>query len=156
MLKQAPRVEQLIRAYATYNIPAGERIAIAFDSRLDVYLHLLALNALGVSVVPLNSGASDDELRHIIGHSDSHMIVCLPEYRDRPCGTSDLRNSNRVGSGVVARQSLYLVAPDRAAEAALLYTSGTTGKPKGCMLSNEYFLALGTLVYRARRYLHSG
>ena len=137
------RVEQLILAYATYNIPAGERVAIAFDSRLDVYLHLLALNALGVSVVPLNSGASDDELRHIIGHSDSHMIVCLPEYRERLAG---LRICETVTESDLSGRAAepVLVAPDPAAEAALLYTSGTTGKPKGCMLSNEYFLALGT------------
>jgi long-subunit acyl-CoA synthetase (AMP-forming) len=32
---------------------------------------------------------------------------------------------------------------DADTEAALLYTSGTTGKPKGCMLSNDYFLTLG-------------
>src|SRR5258706_7841654 len=37
-----------------------------------------------------------------------------------------------------------------ARECALLYTSGTTGKPKGCLLSNEYFLNMG------RRYLEEG
>ena len=35
-------------------------------------------------------------------------------------------------------------APDASTECALLYTSGTTGKPKGCVLTNEYFLWAGT------------
>ena len=34
-------------------------------------------------------------------------------------------------------------APSPATECALLYTSGTTGKPKGCVLSNDYFLRCG-------------
>lgn len=136
------RVGQLIVGYAARRLEPGDRVALAFDSRLEVYLHLLALNALGVSIVPLNSGASDDELLHIVGHSDSRLLVALPEYGERFAGLdiceviaeSDLTGS--VGAAKLAR-------PDLSAEAALLYTSGTTGKPKGCMLSNEYFLALG-------------
>ena len=38
--------------------------------------------------------------------------------------------------------------PDRDTECALLYTSGTTGRPKGCMLSNAYFLARRRVVRR--------
>ena len=136
------RVDELAGGYASHDLQPGDRVAIAFDSRLEVYLHLLALNALGVSVVPLNSGASDDELRHIIGHSDSRLLVCLPEYRDR-LASLDLCTVVTEEQLTAERQAFTLAAVDPDAEAGLLYTSGTTGKPKGCMLSNEYFLAIG-------------
>ena len=136
------RVDELIAGYAARGLAPGKRVALAFDSRLEVYLHLLALNALGVSIVPLNSASSDDELGHIVGHSDSRLLVSLPEHRDRLAGLGICEvivEADLTGSGSRA-------APDEHAlstEAALLYTSGTTGKPKGCMLSNEYFLAIG-------------
>ena len=128
--------------YGKRDLRIGDRVALAFDSRLDVYLHLLALNALGVSIVPLNSAATDDELRHIVGHSDANFIVSLPEHADRLRGLgicevlleSDL---------AVDEAAIDAMDGDPNREAALLYTSGTTGKPKGCMLSNDYFLALG-------------
>ena len=136
------RVETLIGGYADRGIVVGDRVAVAFDSRVDVYLHLLALNALGASMVPLNAGASDDELHHIVGHSDSTMIVSLPEHEQR------LARLNICTT--IADAALYAgirnaesAPPALSREAALLYTSGTTGKPKGCRLSNEYFLALG-------------
>lgn len=136
------RAGQLAAGYSALGIAPGDRVAVAFDSRLEVYLHLLALNALGASIVPLHTGSTDAELLHILGHSDSRLVVCLPEYRERLAGLGvcaaigepELPASGLPGTPVTA---------DPAREAALLYTSGTTGKPKGCMLSNEYFLALG-------------
>ncbi|MDH3440641.1 MAG: AMP-binding protein [Gammaproteobacteria bacterium] len=136
------RVDELIADYATRALTPGNRVALAFDSRLEIYLHLLALNALGASIVPLNSSATDDELRHIVSHSDSRLIVSLPEYADRLSGLGIC--DVFVESDLAADDSHVSIAdPDAKREAALLYTSGTTGKPKGCMLSNEYFLALG-------------
>jgi acyl-coenzyme A synthetase/AMP-(fatty) acid ligase len=136
------RVDELLQGYGAQRLAAGDRVAIAFDSRLEVYLHLLALNALGVSIVPLNSGATDDELRHIIGHSDARLLVSLPDYSERFAALDicDVLTESTLVNDAATPQ---FVEPASSAEAALLYTSGTTGKPKGCMLSNDYFLAIG-------------
>jgi acyl-CoA synthetase (AMP-forming)/AMP-acid ligase II len=136
------RVDELLRGYGARNLAPGDRVAIAFDSRLEVYLHLLALNALGVSIVPLNSGATDDELRHIIRHSDARLLVSLPDYAERFAALDicDVVTETALAADAAAPQ---LAEPSPSVEAALLYTSGTTGRPKGCMLSNEYFLAIG-------------
>jgi len=79
--KQA--VDRLRAGYRASDIAAGDRVAVAFDSRLDVYLHLLAVNALGASLVPLNMAASDEELRFLIGHSQARVITGADEHLDR-------------------------------------------------------------------------
>jgi acyl-CoA synthetase (AMP-forming)/AMP-acid ligase II len=136
------RARELIAGYDALGIAAGDRVAVAFDSRLEVYLHLLALNALGAGIVPLNCASTDAELLHVVGHSDSRLIVGLPEYRERLAGLNACPVITEAGLPVADLQAT-VADPDPAREAALLYTSGTTGKPKGCMLSNAYFLALG-------------
>jgi acyl-coenzyme A synthetase/AMP-(fatty) acid ligase len=139
-------VDALIPRYAARGLEKGERVALIFDSRLEVYLHLLALNALGVSIVPLHSIGSDEDLRYMILHSNSRLAVCADEHRARieslltdqdECVA--ITESDLAGSDVAPAA----VQTDQSTEAAIVYTSGTTGKPKGCMLSNEYFLALG-------------
>ncbi|HZD52762.1 MAG TPA: hypothetical protein VE175_06920, partial [Woeseiaceae bacterium] len=54
-------VARLQALYAARGLRPGARVAVAFDSRLDVYLHLLALNGLGGSLVPLNTAGTDRE-----------------------------------------------------------------------------------------------
>lgn len=141
----ARQVDELRAAYQARELTAGDRVAAAFDSRLDVYLHLLALNALGVSIVPLNMGGSDDELRYVIEHSDSRLVTGIQVHVDR---LSELFPDSDIdflpAVDLQADESpLAFPVGDHATEVALLYTSGTTGKPKGCMLSNYYFLNMG-------------
>jgi len=143
----AARVAELIPGYVARGLKKGERVALVFDSALEVYLHLLALNALGVSVVPLHSLGTDEDLRYMIEHSNSRLAVVADEHRARLAALlTDLPGCEVLVEGDLAGPAdTPPAAPgDLATEAALVYTSGTTGKPKGCMLSNEYFLAIGT------------
>lgn len=129
----------------------GHRVAILFDQRPEFFFHYYALNALGVSVVPINPDYRADEIRYVVEHSESALIVAVERrlaeatavagdigphvhavsfdrFPDRPPSPS---TAVRAGS------------PDASTEAALLYTSGTTGRPKGCILTNEYFHTFG-------------
>ena len=139
-------VDSLRGLYQGLGLRPGERVALAFDSRLDVYLHLLALNAEAASIVPLNMAGTDAELLHMIRHSEARLLggaeEHLPRLRQLALEAGRIEMFDASGSS----EPGAMRAPprgDRATEAALLYTSGTTGKPKGCMLSNEYFLTLG-------------
>lgn len=141
------RVNELIPGYLARDLGPGDRVAVVFDSRIDVYLHLLALNALGASIVPLHSLGTDDELHYMIRHGDCRIAVAADEHRERlesimsqADGCSVIGETELAGNPMTAMR----VECGPATEAALVYTSGTTGKPKGCMLSNGYFLALGS------------
>jgi len=118
---------------------------LAFDSRLDVYLHLLAVNALGASIVPLNMSGSDSELLYLIDHSDTSLISGAGEHLQRLHALAGRNGKIPVVSAASLESGAEPAAPSGGAEteAALLYTSGTTGRPKGCMLSNAYFLTIG-------------
>lgn len=136
----------LAAAYKNMGVGPGDRVAVAYDARLDVYLHLLALNAVGASIVPLNSSASDSELLYVIQHSDSKIVVSSDEHLARIKDIiSELVDRIALGGAELDTGGKFpgMTGAGLTTEAALLYTSGTTGKPKGCMLSNEYFLAIG-------------
>ena len=149
--------EQALRAadalseqYAGAGYGRGMRVAVMLDNRAEFFLHLLALNKLGVSVVPVNSGFLPREIAYVINHSDACLVLCLPCHRDKvrtalagqdaDIPVTDTESMTRLPPcGGTAQPG----APDKDTEVAVLYTSGTTGTPKGCMLSNEYFTCMG-------------
>jgi acyl-CoA synthetase (AMP-forming)/AMP-acid ligase II len=114
--------------YRALGYGPGHRVALQLENRPEFLLHFLALNSLGVSVVPLNPDYRESELRYILEHSEASSVVTAQTLESLP------KPAKPVG----------------ATECALLYTSGTTGKPKGCLLSNFYFLNVG------QRYLDEG
>jgi len=131
------------------------RVALVCENRVEFLIHWLALNALGLSVIPINHEMPDQEIPYYLEHGEAVAVCALTEHRERfiqICVDNGLDipvvDCNEIGTlhlGKPAEQP----APDPHAECALLYTSGSTGKPKGCILSNDYFLEQGHW-YRAQ------
>ena len=142
-------VSALAAAYGAAGYGSGHRVAVLLENRPAHFLHWLALNSLGISVVPVNPDYTPDELTHLLTHSEAALLVVLP---------SRLAQVEAV-AGVCAVPVMVSgdgppPAPERGevqdGECALIYTSGTTGTPKGCILSNTYFLQWGNW-YKAQR-----
>ena len=137
--------------YADAGYRHGHRVALLVEQRPELFFHYLALNALGCGIVPVNPDYRHDELRYLLSHSGADLAVALASRRE------DLERAaaeRETPLPVVPLEDLPadLPAPARKAdggapgpesECSLLYTSGTTGPPKGCMLSNAYYLNAG-------------
>jgi len=147
----AAAVQKLQRAYAAAAFGPGQRVGLLLRNRPEFIFHWFALNALGVSVVPLSAEWRASELEFVIGHSELRAAVSIAE-RSRDLATAAQAIGRKVdvitADGTDIRSSGETPAADAQpgldTECALLYTSGTTGKPKGCVLPNEYFLHAGS------------
>ncbi len=148
----AAAVDVLIRDYSRVGFGAGSRIGLALENRPDFFLHFIALNSLGASILPLNCAMQSGELTFQIEHSECDLIVVTPAHHARLADAAANAKSPPAVIEPAMLEQAPAIAPRREPavsalhrEAAILYTSGTTGKAKGCILSNEYFLAIGEL-----------
>jgi acyl-CoA synthetase (AMP-forming)/AMP-acid ligase II len=114
-------VAAIARRYRAAGYRAGMRVALELPTSPEFLLHFLALNSLGAAVVPVNPEARAAERAYVIEHSEAAAVITRSNLDSPPSPA----------------------AGGSASECALLYTSGTTGRPKGCLLSNFYFLNLG-------------
>jgi acyl-CoA synthetase (AMP-forming)/AMP-acid ligase II len=143
------RIQALIALYRDAGYGHGHRVALLLDNRPEHLLHVLALNALGAGEVPINPDYTHDEMLYQMEHSEADLAICLGKR------VADLRKVAAARAGkplpVVNGEMLDALpkpalaapragAPGRLTEAALMYTSGTTGRPKGCIIANDYML----------------
>ncbi|MGJ7498080.1 AMP-binding protein [Variovorax sp. RT4R15] len=134
--------EALIPSYRESGLQTGHRVALLLDNRADFFVHWLALNAVGVSIVPLNAEGSAADLAHVVRDSGVVMAVALPERRALLEASAPTLPAHLIDSD--PPHCLQAAPNGGRDECSLVYTSGSTGAPKGCMLSNRYFLAFGT------------
>ncbi len=123
----------------------GDRVAVQVDKCWEALALYLACLRAGFVYLPLNTGYQKSELTYLFGDAEPSVIVCRPDSVER---VAPLRPSATVltlasGEGTLldgaAAQSTDFATvvsqPDELA--AILYTSGTTGRPKGAMLTHR-------------------
>ncbi len=149
-------IESLRGLYAAAGIAQGMRVALLLENRPEAFFHWFALNALGAGVVPVNPDYRAAELEFLLEHSEAVLAVSIAgRVADLEAAARGIPvvDAERVAGGldaIKARTVEPTGVPGLATECSLLYTSGTTGRPKGCILSNEYYLRAG------RRYMSRG
>lgn len=143
------RVAELCGGYREVGYGPGHRVALLLENRPEFHLHWWALNALGCGIVPINPAYHRDEITYLLDHFEAALVVSVPE---RLADVEEAVRASAHALPVVDAGALPVRlpvprggasaggAPGIDSEAALLYTSGTTGRPKGCVLGNRYFL----------------
>lgn len=146
-------------------IAAGDRVAVQCDKCPEAILLYFACLRIGAAYLPLQSGATPAEVRFFLEDARPRLLVCRPDEESRhgeaiaaaaiplvrtlAAGGGSLR---RDGLGCEPDAAIEAVGPDAAA--AILYTSGTTGRSKGATLSHRNLAANTRSLLEAWRFEH--
>ncbi|MGZ5910464.1 MAG: AMP-binding protein [Reyranella sp.] len=145
------RIEELAALYRQAGYGVGHRVATLLENHPEHVLHTLALNSIGVCCVPINPDYRAAEIAYLVDHSEPDLILTLGA-REASIAQALAQSGHRPP---VMVSEPFTGPLDKAARpandtqalpetpASILYTSGTTGRPKGCVLSHGYEIASG-------------
>jgi malonyl-CoA/methylmalonyl-CoA synthetase len=147
------RLANVLRAKG---VAPGDRVAVQVEKSPEVLLLYLACLRAGAVYLPLNTGYTQAELDYFFGDAEPNVIVCDPARADGIAALDSAAQAEVLtldGAGSLselagaAPEGFETVAREADDLAAILYTSGTTGRAKGAMLSHGN-LAANALTLR--------
>ncbi len=136
-------------ALVALGVEPGDRVAAQVDKSTDAIVVALACLRAGAALLPLNTAYTLAELEYFLGDAEPALTVCRPELLlsirqlAKKLGLRSVESLGVARDGtfaerIAAARSQFETAPRAPADlAAILYTSGTTGRSKGAMLTHE-------------------
>jgi crotonobetaine/carnitine-CoA ligase len=155
---------RLARSLQQLGVKKGDTVASVLDNNVHAVLSWFAINKAGAVSVPVNTAYKGEFLRHQLNDCGAKFVIAESDYAQRVVDVADGLASLRTliqrdGAlvsgipGVLPLASLLENSTEPLADlnapadlAMLIYTAGTTGPSKGCMISHNYVCNLGRQV----------
>lgn len=154
---------------AELGVKRGVTVTTILDNNLDALLVWFAINKLGAINVPVNTAYKGEFLRHQVADAQASVVIAEADYAERIAGVAsglpdlkallyrDAAPTTPVDDKLVAPLDAYRHAntesPGISVQpgdlAMLIYTAGTTGPSKGCMVSHNYAINLARQIITA-------
>jgi acyl-CoA synthetase (AMP-forming)/AMP-acid ligase II len=158
------RVNRLANGLKNLGVCRNDRVAFMFQNCTEIIECYFACAKLGVIAVPLNFRLTDIEISYQLAHSGAVMLIYPPDYETviarAIVDLDSVKHLICTGRSNIASAHTYEAiisnsnadAPDEVIDdndiAAIMYTSGTTGNPKGAALTHKNLIMCGvTFLY---------
>ncbi|NKB43503.1 MAG: AMP-binding protein [Alphaproteobacteria bacterium] len=155
---------QFANLLISLGIRPGDRVAAQVEKSPAVLILYLGCLRVGATYLPLNTAYTGEELEYLVSDATPRLVVCDPacqedaaeratRYGAGHCLTLDANGRGSLTDHASTKDDTFETiesAPDDLA--AILYSSGTTGKPKGAMLSHGALAANAMALHAAWRF----
>lgn len=140
-------------------VARGDRVSFKLEKSKEVLFLAHAVLQIGAILHPLNTAYTDSELAYLVGNADPSVLVCHPDEAGRLaalCSVPVLSlapgMTGTLGEQAARAEPVFEIADVPGDHvAALLYTSGTTGRPKGACITHRNLVESATELARVWR-----